>query len=223
MKRTERKQLHVLGTFMLGAILVAAMWIARTQLTHTWFYGFLLWNLFLAFVPLAISHHLENGRSTSSLKWWCCFLVWVLFFPNAPYIITDLIHLRSRGGIPLWYDAAMVFTAALTGLWAGCLSLLQMERQWRKRVPIVKPIFFVAAMMLLCGFGIYLGRVLRFNSWDVITDPVSLLKVLLYRLRYPWDHMRTWAVTVLFATMLAVAYRQVKLLTLHLHERDGHA
>jgi uncharacterized membrane protein len=134
----------------------------------------------------------------------------LLFFPNAPYIITDIIHLSFRHGVPLWYDAALLFIAALTGLWIGCISLLQMEDIWRQRYPKINSALFIIGVLLLSGFGIYLGRVLRFNSWDVLQNPVGLATVILKRLLMPWQHLRTWGATVLFAAVLWVGYNQVK-------------
>jgi len=77
-------------------------------------------------------------------------------------------------------------------------------------LPRIKAGYFIATVLLLIGFGIYLGRVLRFNSWDVITDPFDLLKAIGYRIIYPWQYVRSWGVTVLFAVMIGVAYQQVK-------------
>ncbi len=200
-------------SFMLGAGLVLLLFTGRVVYSHSFFYGFLLWNLFLAFIPFCISQYMLHKEDMGKIKWWLCLGAWLLFFPNAPYIITDLIHLRFRNAVPLWYDAAMVFSAALTGLWIGCISLLQMEQIWRKQWPNIKVRYFIAAVLLLSGFGIYLGRVLRFNSWDVIANPMDLMKAIGYRIIFPMQHLRTWGVTVLFAAMIWVAYQQVKNLT----------
>jgi len=153
---------------------------------------------------------MQSKPKLTNLKWWALFMVWLLFFPNAPYIITDLIHLHSRNDVPQWFDAAMIFTASLTGLWIGCISLMQMENLWRTKLPNIKASLFIAAILLLCGFGIYLGRVLRFNSWDVLMDPIDLCKVIAKRILFPWEYIKTWSVTLLFAGLMWVAYLQVK-------------
>ena len=200
-------------SFLLGAGLVFLLFAGRVLYSHSSFYGFLLWNLFLAFIPFCISQYMLGKEDMSKLKWCLCFSTWLLFFPNAPYIVTDLIHLRFRNAVPLWYDAAMVFSAALTGLWIGCISLMQMEQLWRKQWPGIKARYFIAAVLLLSGFGIYLGRVLRFNSWDVIANPMDLMTAIGYRIIFPLQHLRTWGVTVLFAVIIWVAYQQIKNLT----------
>jgi uncharacterized membrane protein len=207
----------IFRNFAISCSLVLLMLIFRSWYTHSFFYGFLLWNLALAFIPFAISHYMvcsthKNANNQSlkwKIKWWICFTIWLLFFPNAPYIITDLIHLTKRNDIPKWYDAAMLFTTASTGLWIGCISL-QMEQLWRKMLPSIHVSFFVVTVFLLCGFGIYLGRITRLNSWEVITNPFYVLEAISTRILMPWKHLRTWWITVLFAAVLFVAYQQVK-------------
>lgn len=197
-------------SFLWGSALVLILWLARVAYSHSFFYRFLLWNLFLAFIPFAISQYMINKNNMSKLKWWLCFAAWLLFFPNAPYIITDLIHLDSRSNIPILYDAALVFTAALTGLWIGCVSLMQMESVWCKHFSAIKTKYFVITVLLLCGFRIYLGRVLRFNSWDIITNPFDVIRATAHRIVFPWEYVKTWCMTFLFAAILWIAYQQVK-------------
>ncbi len=207
--------------FISNTGLVALLWLCRVFFSGSLYYGFLLWNLFLALIPFGISSYLLYLQAQKCAmachrhplfiaSWWLLFIAWLLFFPNAPYIITDITHLSLRHGIPVWYDAALLFIAALTGLWIGCLSLLQMEKVWILRFPKISPALFVIPVLLLSGFGIYLGRVMRFNSWDVLQNPVGLALVIVKRLLMPWQHLRTWGVTVLFAAILWVSYSQVK-------------
>lgn len=202
--------------------LVALLWLCRVLFSGSMYYGFLLWNLMLAVIPFCISSFLsfklyrqgmQNAKpyhSMNGVQWWLLFITWLLFFPNAPYLITDITHLSFIHGVPLWYDAALLFIAALSGLWIGCISLLQMEKIWLQRFPKMNANLFIVCILLLCGFGIYLGRVMRFNSWDVLQNPVGLVTVILKRLLLPWQHLRTWGVTVLFAAILWVGYSQVK-------------
>lgn len=199
-------------SFLWGSGLVLVLWLVRVAYSHSSFYRFLLWNLFLAFIPFAISQYMLRKNNMLKTQWWICFATWLLFFPNAPYIITDLIHLDFRSSVPIWYDAALVFTAALTGLWIGCVSLMQMETLWRKQFPTIKVRYFVVVVLLLCGFGIYLGRVLRFNSWDIITNPVGLIKAMAHRIIFPWEYVKTWCITLLFSTTLWIAYQQIRTL-----------
>jgi uncharacterized membrane protein len=76
---------------------------------------------------------MHRNSSEGSVRWWLALCGWLLFFPNAPYIITDLKHLSHARGVPPWYDATLVFVAALLGLYMGLLSLRRVELQWRRR------------------------------------------------------------------------------------------
>lgn len=205
--------------FISSTGMVALLWLCRVYFSHSTYYGFLLWNLFLAYLPFCIScylmynqkrHRISQNYFFETVKWWLLFAAWLLFFPNAPYIITDIIHLSYRHNVPLWYDAVLLFIAALTGLWIGFLSLLQMEGIWKQRFPKINSHLFIITILLLCGFGIYLGRVMRFNSWDVLSNPLGLADVILKRLLMPWQYLRTWCVTLLFAAVLWACYSQVK-------------
>ena len=100
---------------------------------------------------------------------------WLAFFPNAPYLVTDLIHLRTRAFVPVWYDAIMVFAFALTGLCLAFLSLWLVHRLVERRLGKAAGWLFVAVVAGLSGFGVYLGRYPRWNSWDVVTRPGELM------------------------------------------------
>ena len=137
---------------------------------------------------------------------------WLLFFPNSPYIVSDLIHISPRGNVPVWYDAIMIFSFAWNGLMLGFISLWivqQLTARWFSRPASW---LFVTATLTATGFGIYLGRFQRWNSWDVLVDPLGMAKqVLIYALN-PLDYPRTVGVTLLFGGFLTVAYLTVTLL-----------
>jgi uncharacterized membrane protein len=206
----------VLFHFASGTAFVTLLLLFRWHHTGSHFYLFLLWNLFLAFIPYSVSHYMstrfQKGQSgiLHQLKWWMLFSIWLLFFPNAPYVITDLLHLSKGHGIHRWYDLALLFCAGATGLWIGYVSLLQMEALWRQKMAFISTRIFVSSVMLLSGFGIYLGRVMRFNSWDVVADPLNLTTVISSRMLMPWQHPQTWGITCLFAMLLWVGYQQAK-------------
>jgi uncharacterized membrane protein len=131
---------------------------------------------------------------------------WLLFFPNAPYVVTDIFHFDHRPPVPMWYDLVLVFSAAWSGLLLGVVSLLQVEsflsQHWRKGYVRA----FVLFSLGLCGFGIYLGRVLRFNSWDIVTNPQELFITMLSRFVHPLAYTGAWAFTVLFAVLFGIVY-----------------
>jgi uncharacterized membrane protein len=166
---------------------------------------FLTWNLFLAWVPLGIAlltyRRLEQGRLRGyhGLVGWAA---WLVFFPNAPYIITDLLHLTKRSAVPIWYDSLMVFSYALVGLLAGLLSLHLIHRVMDRVLGRMMAWGVVMGSLLLAGFGIYLGRFERWNSWDLLTNPASLLGSALEQLTNP----TALRLTAVFALMLTLIY-----------------
>ena len=177
---------------------------------HTSFY-FLSWNLALAAIPLMFSAA-ALGLSRAHWKYMSLAMLfpWLLFLPNAPYILTDLMHLKVRAPIPLWYDLVMLLSFALTGLLLGFLSMVCAERVLLTmfRRPVVMAIH--GAVLFLCGFGIYLGRFLRWNSWEIGTRPKSFLYVVGDRVLDPTEHGKTWAVTFLIGTLLIIMYALVR-------------
>jgi uncharacterized membrane protein len=135
---------------------------------------YLVWNLFLAWVPLWLAWQAVRAglftRAGVALS-----LLWVLFFPNAPYVVTDLKHLHERPPVPLWFDILLLQLFILTSLTAGFLSLNLMQRAVASARGALAGWLFAGAVLALAGFGIYLGRVLRWNSWDLMTQPLDLL------------------------------------------------
>lgn len=201
-----------------GSALLVVMLIGRICFTGQLTYAFLLWNLFLAFLPLGIAM-LSYRYAWQSWRLAMASLLWLLFFPNAPYLITDIYHLSNLTGAPGWFDALMLFSAATTGLAMAFISLQLMEKQWqciwrqkylstqstasrlRYRLAAIVLLFFLTA------FGIYLGRILRYNSWDLFTDTHDLAHDIVIRFKDPFVHINTWGFTMLYATVLFVLYQ----------------
>ncbi len=132
--------------------------------------------------------------------------LWLLFFPNAPYILTDFIHLRPVGSVPLWYDLILVITYALTGVFLGLISLYLMQSLVRRAFGVVTSWVFTLGVLAVTGFGVYLGRFPRWNSWDLLTDPVTLLADIWVRLSNPFAYSRTFVFSLLFSLCLAAMY-----------------
>jgi uncharacterized membrane protein len=185
-------------------LLLATRIIISQELT----YVFLAWNLFLAWIPFALSQQLGDIKN----KWKLLVVIvcWLLFLPNAPYIITDFLHLKHRQPIPYWYDILLLFSAALNGLLLGLASLLKMEKFLADRYGKKVSAFLILCSFFLCAFGIYMGRYLRWNSWDIITSPDEIAWDVLDRFINPFAHLKTWSVTVLFGTFFCVMYYSVK-------------
>jgi uncharacterized membrane protein len=204
----RRLALALLG---LSSSFCVALVVVRINRTDTFEYRFLLWNLFLAWLPflfaLALYDGYRRGHGRLPLVVWG--VAWLLFLPNAPYILTDVVHLREPGAAPLWYDAATVVAFAGTGLALGLGSLFLVQAVvGAARGPIAgwATSFLVLA---LTSVGVYLGRFVGVNSWDAIVDPGRVLSPFLERLDDPIGGIRFVAVTAVLTTFLAVAYALV--------------
>jgi uncharacterized membrane protein len=148
--------------------------------------GWIIWNLFLAFIPLALSFVLYQRRSTvRSLLWWTGFIVFVAFLPNAPYLLTDIIHLirATRSGYSVWVITLIFMPlhlfAILAGFQAYVISLMN-QGSYLKRVGWAKFVLWSELLThALCAIGVFMGRFRRFNSWDLVTDPGNVLLITL--------------------------------------------
>jgi len=195
-------------TFASGASF--ALVVARIIWTGNLAYGFLLWNLFLAWLPLIFALLAsEKYQATGSGRNWR-FLglagAWLLFFPNAPYIFTDLIHLSTHYFRHFWIDLVLILLCALTGLVLGFVSLYLMQSVVTRMVGRAASWIFIAAVAGVGSFGIYLGRFLRFNSWDPIFKPVELYHGIGRWASNPLANSSSWVFPVLFATFLFIVY-----------------
>ena len=137
---------------------------------------------------------------------------WLLFFPNAPYIFTDLLHLRLKLGMPTWFDLLLIFSFAWNGLILGYLSLMDMEHLVAQKFNRLAACLFSLAALAGAAFGIYLGRFLRWNSWDILTDPFALALDIGHRLLHPFQHPRTLGFTLACAALLIGGYATLHIL-----------
>ena len=171
-------------------------------------YIFFGWNLFLAAVPLAINSFLFRTKNKNIQ--WLLFALWLLFFPNSLYIITDLVHLRERQNVPLWFDSILLVSAILNGMMMAYASLNKIENYLRLKFPQWKCNVILSACFFLSSFGIYIGRFLRLNSWDIFTNPRHLGSVVIHRFIFPFDHPTTWGLTIILTIFFNVFYFSIK-------------
>ncbi|MFD2933614.1 DUF1361 domain-containing protein [Spirosoma flavum] len=152
--------------------------LTRGLLTgNWWFFVMLTWNLFLAWFPLGVVLVLRDLRWAGFKNPWLLLgglAMWLVFLPNAPYIITDLYHIQNIDQPLLWFDTMTIFVFALTGLLAGLYSILIVHRMIRPLAGNLLTWTLILGSQILSGFGIYLGRFGRWNSWDILTKPSSL-------------------------------------------------
>jgi uncharacterized membrane protein len=202
------RRLAVLAALGMLSALVVGLVAFRVAYTRTADNVGLVWNLFLAWVPLGLSlllydrHVRRAGLATLA----GLGLLWLLFFPNAPYILTDFKHLAGSTGEKFWYDGVLIATAAATGLLLGFVSLYLLHAIVRRGVGVRYSWLFVIAVLGLGSFGVYLGRALRWNSWDVFVRPRSVAADLTNALVDPLAHPRPIGITFLFTSFLVASY-----------------
>lgn len=180
----------------------------RLITTQTLGYIFLPWNLCLAWVPLLVSTAMKRQKSQTKVM--LLSAVWLLFFPNAPYIITDLLHLKPRHTIPHWYDVLLIYSYAFTGFMLGIYSALLVYAKWNQFAPSWFARLLMCAAMLLAGYGIYLGRFLRWNSWDAFLNPLQIVQDTFHRIVHPLSHLQTYGVTLLCGALLYLSFLVVE-------------
>lgn len=200
--KSETLPATLLPAMLISSALAVSLLLIRAIHFDRIGYLFLAWNLFLAWIPYFLSVKLKNDPSMARWMKALVFLLWLLFFPNAPYILTDLIHLRQRAGVPLWFDLFLLLAFAWSGLLAGLASLGNVHDLLVKAIGKMRAWLSVSGLILLCGFGIYLGRFLRWNSWDALVNPVPVLKTSFTVLR----STNAIGFTLIFSGFLLVTY-----------------
>jgi len=182
----------------------------RIFYTGSTMYLFLVWNIFLACIPFTVSSLFGKLSEKAVWKQALIFCCWLAFFPNALYIVTDLIHLEIESSVPKWFDAVLLFSASVAGLVMAFVSLYRAEAYFEKtRIGKFRPVL-VFLILSLGSFGVYLGRFLRWNSWDIISNPFKLLLSIGHRVVSPFDHIQTWTVTGTLTIFFYLLYMFVK-------------
>lgn len=196
---------------LVAALVVASLFCAsvvevRNHYAHDTFFRFLDWNLFLAWIPVVLALLVyESAVAGRSLVASALGIVWLLFFPNAPYMLTDFIHLRESPSTPLWYDGLMLSAFAWTSLVLGFLSLYLMQVVWRRGAGPVVAWAGVVATLALGSVGVYIGRFIHFNSWDVLLHPRRVAHVIDAHLASPL-HLRLVGALLVLTGCVTAAY-----------------
>jgi uncharacterized membrane protein len=165
-------------------------------------------NLALAVIPVGLAllfKRLSEARGSGLLTHWT-FAAWILFLPNAPYLVTDLFHVQNRPGAPLWYDALVLATLAGTGVCLGFTSVAIVQDEVRRKLGSLAGWSCAVSALVLAGFGIWIGRFLRWNSWDVAARPLHLVVDLVGHFTNP-DHILSAAgMTAVYGATLVLGY-----------------
>lgn len=180
---------------------------------------FMPWNLFLAYVPYFISTWLTKpGRRLYPVVKWAGLACWLLFIPNSWYILTDLYHLADghrNVRVPEWYDLVLILSFALCGALIAVISTGQIERLLAVRTSFPGRWAFLFPLMFLNALGVYIGRYLRYNSWDIFTNPVGLAGDMIGMLLHPLRHPTAWGMTCCYSILLSLIYSLLTKITDH--------
>jgi uncharacterized membrane protein len=189
----------------------------RVIYTGQLLFAWLIWNLFLAFVPYAITSFARQRLEwqAKNKKFFVLFISWLLFIPNSFYIITDLFHLSTRPPVPLWFDLALILSYVWNGLLFGILSVRQMEKIFEAKFKLENEWLFVYPVMLLNAFGVYIGRYLRYNSWDVVSNPFQLFNDIIYMFVHPVRNRFDWSMILCYSVFMSLIYVTVKKIRAH--------
>jgi len=187
--------------------------LVRFYYSSTFDYSFYGWNTFLAAIPYVASTQLLKLKKMNVLAI-LLMLIWLLFLPNAPYIITDLFHYEKRLPVPYWYDLVLVISASWNGLILGMVSLMNVEKFLSRYLKPSWVTICELASLLLCSYGIFIGRFLRFNSWNIVTDPRVLVYTSAHHVLLPQHYSKLWGFTILFSVFLGIIYFTLKKLPL---------
>lgn len=198
-------------------LLCGFLMVFRMVLTHQIAGIFLVWNLLLAWIPLLFAQwskkHLEHSKGKNTdyklLTTSILLALWLLFFPNAPYIITDLIHLSHLEKNMLWFDSIAIFVVALTGLALGFYSLHVSHAVLNMMLGKSRAWVLLLASLGLSGFGLYLGRFVRFNSWDLFFHPLRLFRTALGELNNPLALQMTFVFSIVLISLYLSMYNLI--------------
>ncbi len=213
---TAQLLLTLIGSSGVSVLLLAVRMIVAGN-TRFWF---MIWNLFLAWLPVIFALGFRVNLAKHRLYAWQNLLLlglWLGFLPNAFYLMSDLIHLQSSGETSILYDIAMMMSFIINGLILGYLSIYIVHVQLLKQWSVKAVLWFLGFIFLANGFAIYLGRYLRWNTWDILINPFGIIFDLSERVINPVFHAQTYIVTLTFFVLIsatyAVIYQLIKVLS----------
>lgn len=211
-RRSPRNQFIL--ALLVSSLVSIGLYAYGAWRNHSGEFSYLIWNLFLAWLPLLFAVRLMTvlrRKLWSSWEGLATSVAWLIFLPNSFYMISDFIHLQEVQRIDILYDTLMFTSFIYTGVVLGFSSLYLVHLQLRRRLDVMPAAVWTGITLFVCSVAIYVGRDLRWNSWDVFTNPGGLLFDLSERLRHvtAYPHMIQTVVTfyILLASMYAIMWR----------------
>lgn len=206
---THNKYRLIIFFLLAGASVFSVLvWRVRSEFSGTIDYAFLIWNLFLAWIPFIVAYFTYTAtlsRKQIHIVVPLAAFVWLIFFPNAPYILTDFQHLAGTWrNVPIWYDVMLLIWFAFTGLMLGIVSLFLMQEVIRREFGRWIGWGFVALVSLLTSMGVYVGRFLRWNTWGIFNDLTSMAQYTLQSAHDP--SLQSVGFTSLFGAFFIFLY-----------------
>jgi uncharacterized membrane protein len=204
----NKYRLTIFGLLAGASVICVALVRFRASQTGSSHYAFLIWNLFLAWIPFLIAYF--TYTASISRRWLYIIVpasasLWLIFFPNAPYILTDLQHLSNADiDVPVWFDVLLLIWFAFTGLFLGMVSLFLMQEILRREFGRWFGWGFVLGVAGLTSIGVYMGRFLRWNSWDILGNLSEMAQFTLYYILHPTTRSLIFA--SLFASFFLFVY-----------------
>lgn len=211
---------QLLTTLLFSSSVSVTLLALRMVVAGNFKFWFMIWNLFLAWVPLIFALGLRINLVKKPLAAWQnlgLLALWLGFLPNSFYLMSDLIHLQSSGEASVLYDIAIMMSFIINGLILGYISVYIVHIQLVKYLKPRTVHVILGLVFLACGFAIYLGRYLRWNTWDIFLNPAGILFDLSERVINPILHIQTYIVTFVFFVVLtstyAVIYQLIRVLS----------
>ncbi len=216
----EMEKRYVLAVGLLSGFCVS-LFLLRVLATGSSRYWFVPENLALAWISVFLAHALS---SELKLRRWLSWqnlgltLLWLIFLPNTWYVLTDFIHVYVNGEINQLYDIVLITSLVFSGFILGFTSLFIVHRQLYRRLGARTSGWAITGVLLLSSFAIYLGRDLRWNTWDVLKNPSGVILNVSDRVLDPFGHPRALNITALFFMLLGTMYLGIWLMVRPRHD-----
>lgn len=202
-------QSHALYPVLLSTVLTGILFVLPALQGDRFLYRFLPWNLFLAWVPYLVSLLAAYWHERWPRRWVGLLIpgvIWLAFFPNAPYLVTDFIHLRTYYAFGVWREIVLMVSAVWTGLFLAIFSLRTMQGIVKDYAGSIVSWLFVMLTFFLSGLGVYIGRYLRLNSWDLFADPLEIIALSQAILNPAFDGARPLVFVLQMSALMLVCY-----------------